>query len=269
MNSVIAATTAKPERPGHGPVSERELLVLNPNTNAAVTALIEQRVQRALPTGRGARTRAVDWGAPSVETRIDAAVATMAVLDALAHERRAQGVLVAAFSDPGLLAARELMDVPVVGIGESSLIRARELGSFAILTIQPASVPLVEELVQRNRCENECLGIHAVSVSVIDAANPGAVRDLLATSAIELTRKLRVDSVVLGGAPLGVHADHLSELLGVLCIDPIEAGVHRLSDLVARQPSGHRASAYAGLQRKPFEGGVGFLENLNHALWRV
>jgi allantoin racemase len=252
-----------------GAGGEPELLVLNPNTNAVVTELIAQRVRRALAPGSRVRTRAVDWGAPSVETRIDAAVATLAVLDALTHERQVHGVLVAAFGDPGLLAARELMDVPVVGIGESSLLRARGMGRFAILTIQPASIPLVEELVQRNGCENECAGIHAVPVSVIDASDPGAVRDHLAESAIEWMRGLRADAVILGGAPLGVHADHLSDLLGVPCIDPIETGVQRLSDLVTTQPSGHRAPAYTGLQRKLFEGDIDVLDNLNSALWRV
>ncbi len=104
---------------------------------------------------------------------------------------------------------------------------------------------------------------------MLDAADPALVRDRLAASAIELAQRLRVDAVVLGGAPLGVHADYLSDLTGVLCIDPIEAGVHRLADLVSAQPSGHRAPAYGGLQHKSFKGDIGFLKNLDRVLWRV
>lgn len=248
-------------------VRHPELLVVNPNTNAAVTALIDRQVRRALPGSATARTRAVDWGTPSIETRIDAAIAAVALLDALSRETGMHGVLVAAFGDPGLLAARELLDMPVVGIGEAALAQASDLGSFAILTIQPASVPLVRELVRANRCEDRCLGIEAVPVSVLDAASPDAVRDRLAEFGLRLTRSLQVDSVVLGGAPLGVHAEDLSDLLRVPCIDPMAAGIARLASIVSEKASGHRDPAYGHLQRKPFEGRFSFLEHLNKALW--
>ncbi|HSV79637.1 MAG TPA: aspartate/glutamate racemase family protein [Ramlibacter sp.] len=245
-----------------------ELLVVNPNTSPAITRLIARQVEAALPAGTRARTLGVDWGTPSVETRIDAAVASVAVLDVLAQQQGMQGVLVAAFGDPGLLAARELLDVPVVGIGESALLRARELGDFAILTLQPASVPLVAELVRANHCEDRCVAIAALPVAVLDAADPGALRERLAEHAVRLARSWRIQSVVLGGAPLGLHAEHLSGLLGLPCINPVAAGLQRLAALAAQQDLEHRSPSYRGLRRKNFEGPFSFLEHLNQALWR-
>lgn len=244
-----------------------EFLVVNPNTHAAVTALIDRQVQLALPPGVTALTRAVDWGTPSIETRIDAAIAAVALLDTLSKDAGMHGVLVAAFGDPGLLAARELLDVPVVGIGESALAEACDLGRFAILTIQPASVPLVRELVCANRCEDKCLAIEAIPVSVLDAANPAHVRDRLIDQGILLTRNHRVDAIVLGGAPLGVHAKELSTLLGVHCVDPLAAGIMQLARTAAHRPTGWRQFDRNHLQRKPFQGPFGFLHHLNKVLW--
>jgi Asp/Glu/hydantoin racemase len=45
---------------------------------------------------------------------------------------------------------REAVDVPVVGIGESGLGAAAQLGSYAILTVARGSLALVDELVARH-----------------------------------------------------------------------------------------------------------------------
>lgn len=246
---------------------ESGIWVVNPNTSAAITALIDRQVQRALPPGMTACTRHVAWGTPSIETRIDAAIATVALLDLLARDVPAQGVLVAAFGDPGLAAARELIDVPVVGIGEAALAHAAGLGDYAILTIQPASLPLVEDLVRANAGGERCRAIDALPVSVLDAARPQAVYEGLAQAAARLLRDRPLDALVLGGAPLGVHAQALTQQLGVRCIDPVAAGIAQLSARMDEQAAGHRASAYDLLQPKRFSGRFGFLRQLNEALW--
>lgn len=244
---------------------EPALLIINPNTNRTITELIERQACNALPPGVPIRTKNVKWGTPSVETRIDAAIAAVAVLDAIVRARAA-GVLIAAFSDPGLLAARELLDVPVVGIGESSLASASEAGPFAILTIQPASLPLVEELVCRNGCREQCLAIEAVPVSVLEAASPTRVSELLLKRGLQLARDRRIRSIILGGAPLGVHSKTLTVQLGLPCIDPIEAGVKRLSTLLSVSRAGYRSAIYESIMPKHFDGHLDFLERIEQAL---
>ena len=244
------------------------LLIVNPNTSTAITALIERQVRLALPKGIAAHTRTVSWGTPSIESRLDAAIATVSLLDTLTQAGHPKGVLVAAFGDPGLEEARELLDVPVVGIGEASLNEAAAAGGFAILTIQPASLPLVVDLVRRNNLENKCAGVQALPVSVLDAANPDAVRAELAALGRSISRNPKIRSIVLGGAPLGVHANYLSQVLGVRCIDPIEAGVKHLARIAVAKPNGHRRPTYALLARKDFKGTFSFIHHLNDRLRR-
>ncbi|MGO4681405.1 aspartate/glutamate racemase family protein [Microbacterium sp. 2MCAF23] len=243
---------------GHG-----HLLVLNPNTTDAVTALIDERVRRALPAGWSAEARSAHWGTPSVETAVDMAIAGLAVADEVI-DHRSDGVLVAAFGDPGLSASRELAGVPVVGIGEASTLLAARFGEFAVLTIQPASVPTVRAMLRANGVESGCRRIEALPVPVLAAADPAAVRVLLRDAATRIVEDPHVRSIVLGGGPLGVHAEWLEEECGIPVIDPISAGIDRLIALVRASTS---ECASPSIDPKPFVGGYDFLERIATRLW--
>lgn len=238
--------------------ARRSLLVLNPNTSGSVTELIDQRVRRALPPGWSAETRRVAWGTPSVESSIDMAIAGLAVADGVLGSS-ADGVLVAAFGDPGLAAARELAGVPVVGIGEAATLLAAESGPFAVLTIQPASVPTVRQMLRSNAVEGLCRRLVALPLPVLAAAEPDSIRELLRESALAIAEDPEVRTIVLGGGPLGVHAEWLAEACGVPAIDPIAAGIARLVRFVQ---DGEGASAPPVLGAKTFSGGYDFLERI-------
>jgi allantoin racemase len=78
-------------------------------------------------------------GSPYIENRAEATIAAHAVLDALAdHVRGCDAAIIAAFGDPGLAAARELLDLPVVGISEAAFLFAWTLGRrYSIVCLTP------------------------------------------------------------------------------------------------------------------------------------
>ena len=111
------------------------ILLINPNTTESVTTLVKRHVEAIagdtatfVPvTGR--------FGARYISTRASAAIAGHAALDAYAsHGAGCDAVYLACFGDPGLLALREIADVPVVGMAEASCIEASRRGRFAIVT---------------------------------------------------------------------------------------------------------------------------------------
>ena len=60
----------------------------------------------------------------------------------LAEAPPVDAAIIAAFGDPGLAAARELFDFPVVGMAEAAILTAVQLGGrFAIVTFTPAMTP--------------------------------------------------------------------------------------------------------------------------------
>src|SRR5581483_11138212 len=103
--------------PGHGRfLSSQEAHVLAP-AGAAVAGLTAAR------------------GPRSVESAADHAVAAAEVVELVRVNPGHDAYLVACFDDPGVDAARELTEAPVVGIGEAAYRAACLVGRrFAVLT---------------------------------------------------------------------------------------------------------------------------------------
>lgn len=131
------------------------LLVVNPNTSASVTDLLQRRLQaQAAQADAGLQVKTVTarFGAPYVACEASYAVAQHAVLDAwaaaLAHGDRPDAVLIGCFGDPGLFALRSGAGVPVSGLAEAAFAAAARHGRFAVVTGGAAWAPMLERLAQ-------------------------------------------------------------------------------------------------------------------------
>src|SRR5215831_5159164 len=94
------------------------ILVLNPNTSAEITALL---AAAATVISTATATR----GVPYIATRAEAQIGGAIALEMLADRHRDfDAAVIAAFGDPGLFGARELFDIPVVGMAEASMLTA-------------------------------------------------------------------------------------------------------------------------------------------------
>src|SRR5687768_10345962 len=98
-----------------------KLLVINPNISDDVTALIEAEARRSASPGTELVVRTAGSGVEYIETRFEALIAAGAVAEIIAEYSAADGpaidgIVVAAFGDPGMPALKELAGVPVIGI---------------------------------------------------------------------------------------------------------------------------------------------------------
>ena len=77
------------------------------------------------------------FGVEYIETRSEAAIGAHAVLDIVANAGDAfDAIVIAAFGDPGVKAAKEIALCPVVGISESAFATAGLIGGkFSIIAI--------------------------------------------------------------------------------------------------------------------------------------
>jgi len=74
------------------------------------------------------------FGAQFIETRVEAANASHALLDILAAEADGyHAAIVSAFGDPGLAATKEMLDIPVVGLSEATFHSAYTLGQRIVI----------------------------------------------------------------------------------------------------------------------------------------
>jgi Asp/Glu/hydantoin racemase len=91
-----------------------------------------------------------------------------AVAGALACERDgADAIVFGHFQDAGLWELRSALTIPVVGLGESSMLYACQLGfRFGLITIDPTFVAWHEEQLRRYALTGRCAGVRAMHTPV-------------------------------------------------------------------------------------------------------
>ena len=208
----------------------RQLLVINPNTSAGVSALLQRHVQAAAGSHVAVRTATARFGAPYIACEASYAVAAHAALDAWAHDlsqlqAKPDAVLIGCFGDPGLMALRESSPVPITGLAEASFIEAARHGRFAIVTGGERWGPMLQRLAQQLGQAHALAGIHTVAPTGAQlAADPQAARTLLAQACRDVVRQMGVQAVILGGAGLAGMAAAVQPQVAVPVIDSVIAG---------------------------------------------
>ncbi|MDB5817304.1 MAG: Asp/Glu racemase [Rhizobacter sp.] len=230
-----------------------DLLIINPNTTASITELLQREVSRTLGmAGDSVQAVTARLGAPYIACEASYAVAAYAALDAwaawrLAHQHIELGaIIVGCFGDPGSAALREVTDLPVVGLAEAAFIEAAEHGRFAIVTGGSRWAPMLQRLARTLGQADALAGIHTVAPSGAElAADPQAARRQLAQACRDAARLTGADAVILGGAGLAGMAALLQTEVSVPLIDSVEAGARQAAKMAAdstvRQEGFHTA----------------------------
>jgi allantoin racemase len=211
------------------------VLVINPNTSAAVTDLVAARV-RAI-AGDGATIIAVTgrFGARYIASRAAAAIAGHAALDALAEhlagrdaacDAACDAVYLACFGDPGLAALKEISPVPVVGMAEASCRAACSRGErFAIVTGGARWEPMLREFVSGLGLSERLAAIRTIAPAGDEIArDPEAALAHLAAACTACATQDGADAVILGGAALAGLAARIQPAVPVPVLCSVEAG---------------------------------------------
>ena len=129
-----------PHQPGaHDPHMTMQLLLINPNTSSAMTEGIAAAARDVAAAGTVVQAVQPSFGALSIEGHYDEAFATAGVAEQVRLARDSatppDAVVIACFGDPGLDAAREAVDAPVLGIAEAAFHAATMLATgFSVVT---------------------------------------------------------------------------------------------------------------------------------------
>ncbi|MGR4868516.1 aspartate/glutamate racemase family protein [Variovorax sp. LARHSF232] len=221
------------------------LLVINPNTSSAVSALLQSHVQQTIGKAAEVRTLTARFGAAYIASEASYAVAQHAVLDAwavaLSKAPRPDAVLIGCFGDPGLFALREGAGVPVGSLAQAAFAAGAAHGRFAVVTGGERWGPMLSRLAGALGHGHTLAGIHTVVPSGAElAADPQGARQLLAQACQDAAQRFDAQAVVLGGAGLAGIAADIEGALAVPLIDSVQAGaqwalqrLHQARDTVA------------------------------------
>ncbi|MBP0627934.1 MULTISPECIES: aspartate/glutamate racemase family protein [Cupriavidus] len=226
------------------------ILVLNPNTSEGITARLMAAATPVASPGTELVPLTASRGVPYIATRAEAQIGGAIALEMLA-ERHTEfdAAIIAAFGDPGLMGARELFDLPVVGMAEAAMLSACMLGRrFSIVTFARALGPWYEECVDMHGLRGRLAGIRMLDGSFASVSD---VQEEKEAVLVELANRAVVedeaDVVILAGAPLAGLAARVRDRIPVPVVDQMAAAVKQAEALVALQPR----KATAGTFRRP------------------
>lgn len=261
-----------------------KLLVINPNISDEVTALIQAEAQRSAAPDTELIVRTAGHGVEYIETRFESLIAAGAVAELIAEYAHdggthgggsgtagsttaaaVDGIVVAAFGDPGMPALKELVDVPVIGITEAALCAAALQGQrFSIIAISDRIQAWYLDCVERFGFGGRLASIRSINQSLnsIGSVQADFKETLLALSRQAVTED-GADVVILAGAPLAGLARELEGQIPVPVVDGISAGIRMTEAVVSLKSGVHRGGSLAA---PPVKARRGLSENLDAAL---
>lgn len=213
------------------------LLMLNGNTNVAMTDWMARRAESFYGEAVEVRAETAAQGVPYIASRRDCALAGGALVASLeSHDLEAQeAVLLACFGEPGLAAARELCPVPVVGMLEASVLSALQLGArFSIVTPGLRWPRMIEDALHDLGVDRHCLGITPVTIDDLTLpAQRDEARERTAAAVREQAATLAPDAIIVGGAALAGLVAELEAPPGCRLVDSLDAALAQARALMA------------------------------------
>ncbi len=187
------------------------LLVLNPNTTAAMTDKVVAGVRRLAPAAWDVRGVTAASGCEVIASRAAFVTGAWAALQTLrAQDGWADAVLLACFGDPALAALREVSAVPVIGMAEAALQEAVALGRpYHIVTAGAAWDGMLRETVRIAGADALLDGITVLdSTGLAMARDPQRAVQVL-QDALDVLQQRGAPTCILGGAGFAGLADAL------------------------------------------------------------
>ena len=203
------------------------ILVINPNSNEAVTEGLRQAVQPLnYPEGPEIACTTLAEGPYGIETQEHADSVTIPLRRKVEAAGDVDAFVIACYSDPGLHVVREGTDKPVFGIAESGILTAlTRADRFGVIAIKARSIPRHIRYLRQMGLMDRFAGERPLEMSVGEAATGDKTLDRM----IEIGRDLRdhdgAGVIVMGCAGMARHRRPLEQALGIPVIDPTQAAV--------------------------------------------
>jgi len=234
-----------------------KLLLINPNITAAMTDSMAAEARRFASPSTEIVAVTAEFGTQYVENRVEAAIASHAVLDALAKNAAdCDAAIVSAFGDPGLAAAREFADIPVVGIEESAILTAWMLGRrYSIICLTPRLRTWYIECAQEHGLAGRLASVRALDAPIADITRAKEqYRDRLIEACMHAIEQDEAGVIIFGGGPIAGLAREAAGAIPVPTLDGVSCAVRMAEALVGLQPRPAQSGSFARPHAKPAKG---------------
>lgn len=206
--------------------TDMRVLLVNPNMTEAMTRDMTVIARDVAGDVAEVIPLTAPRGFPYIASRAEAQVAGGIALEMIAENLGGiDAVIMAAFGDPGLRGARELFDLPVIGMAEAAMMSACMLGErFSIVTFSRVMRRWYLDCVSDSGLMARCTGVrtplgHPLKIDGLREH----LKVELSQLAIEAVEEDGADVIIMGGAPLARLAPEISGMVPGIVLDPIAA----------------------------------------------
>jgi Asp/Glu/hydantoin racemase len=204
------------------------VIVVNPNSTAAVTAAMDEGLAPLrLAGGPAIECLTLAEGPPGIESQSDADTVIAPLCRAIrARDNDAAAFVVACFSDPGLYSARDTTRKPVLGIAECGILAALTLGQrFGIIAILATSVPRHLRYIGAMGLTGRLAGDLPIGLGVTELAQEGVTLKRMIETGVRLRDEQGADVLVMGCAGMARYRGRLQAALDIPVVEPTQAAV--------------------------------------------
>jgi allantoin racemase len=205
------------------------IFVINPNTSESVTEHLRRELAKVKRPDTELTVVNPEHGPVSIESAYDEALATPPTLELVrqANQEGYDAIVLACFSDPGLDAAKEISEIPVIGIEEATLHVAAMLGhKFSITTTGRNRAPTREIHVRLRNVETAYASALVMDMPVLEMdAHPEETKARILELAREAIAEHGTEVVILGCAGLAGYAEDIERELEIVVLDPSSVGL--------------------------------------------
>lgn len=178
----------------------------------------------------------LERGPESIEAFYDEAFAEPLVVREVekAAAEGFHGVIIYCFGNPGLYAAREAVDIPVVGIGEAAIALACLLGHrVSVVTETVHAVPRVWRTIRLMDLVEKVASVRPAGIPVLEMGDRERLRAAILRASETAIEADGADVLVLGcGSMFGVQ-EEIERRFGVPVVEPGPAALKLLESLLA------------------------------------
>lgn len=201
-----------------------KLLVINPVGVEVWNDLVLEYAKQVLSPETSIVVRHIPGAPPFIETDYERELAASLVVKEVVRANREgfNAVVINCFDDPGLEASREVSDILVLGIGETSLSVAMLLGyNIAIVSTGREWRFLYRRRISALGIEKRVVYISSIEIPILDLRKDiEKVKNALLVEVKKAVEDHGADVVVLGcGGFIGLSSE-LSKQVGVPVVDP-------------------------------------------------
>jgi allantoin racemase len=206
-----------------------------------------EALQKFLSPGVVLESRTTEGGPESIESMWEEYLSIPGTME-LAVQLEKEGfdaIIPGCVGDPGIDGIRELVSIPVIGPGATSMQVAAGLGhSFSVLTILDSVIRPTEHLAHTAGVASKLASVRSIGIPVLELNDDlDRTFDHLVSAARQAIEQDRAEVLVIGCGTLSFRSEELQEAVGVPVVNPLRAAL-RMAELLISSGLSHSKISY-------------------------